>query len=52
MDIGPKRDLTGKFHAILHLYIYLFFFELSADLASIIRNQTNIIFGLYHSMYE
>ncbi len=51
MDVGPKRDLVGKFHVVfllLHFYFVLYL----GDFASAIRNRTNITFGLYHSMFE
>ena len=50
MDVGPKRDLLGM------LYIYcvysMFYIEFLGDLANAIRNRTDLVFGLYHSMYE
>jgi len=51
VDVGPKRDLLGISEKIS--FFYTTFSPLySGDLAKAIRNRTNIVFGLYHSMYE
>jgi alpha-L-fucosidase len=51
VDVGPKRDLLGISEKIS--FFYKTFSPLySGDLAKAIRNRTNIVFGLYHSMYE
>jgi alpha-L-fucosidase len=49
VDIGPKRDLLGIVSKI-EFFLYNFFY--SGDLANAIRNRTDIVFGLYHSLYE
>jgi alpha-L-fucosidase len=51
MDVGPKRDLVGMTNYLIH-FITVSFFLLSGELASAIRNRTDIVFGLYHSMFE
>ncbi|KAK4008240.1 hypothetical protein OUZ56_013389 [Daphnia magna] len=43
MDIGPKRDLVGKFLAKFHG---------NGELAEAIRRKTDMRFGIYHSLYE
>jgi len=37
---------------LLFTVIFLFYFMCLGDLATAIRNRTNITFGLYHSMFE
>ena len=50
MHVGPKRDLLGyTADFILSLTSFSLF---SGDLASAIRNRTNLVFGLYYSLFE
>ncbi len=50
MDVGPKRDLVGKINKFISCCIH--FDKLVGDLANAIRNRTDIVFGLYHSLFE
>jgi len=50
MDVGPKRDLVGKINKFIFYLIH--FDKFVGDLANAIRNRTNIVFGLYHSLFE
>jgi alpha-L-fucosidase len=50
MDVGPKRDVLGKINQFIFFWIH--FDKLIGDLANAIRNRTDIVFGLYHSLYE
>jgi alpha-L-fucosidase len=50
MDVGPKRDLVGKINKSTFYWIH--FDKFVGDLANAIRNRTNIVFGLYHSLFE
>ena len=53
MDVGPKRDLVGKQGIHLHFHqVQTSLFLFSGDLANAIRNRTDLIFGLYHSLFE
>jgi alpha-L-fucosidase len=51
MDVGPKRDLVGKFHISLLIAIYLFLstFRRFRQRTS---QSTNVTLGLYHSFFE
>ena len=49
MDVGPNRDLLGR---LSNIFVFNISFLFSGDLANAIRNRTNIVFGLYHSMFE
>jgi alpha-L-fucosidase len=48
MEVGPKRDLLGMFR----LFLDFSMLEFSGDLANAIRNRTDLLFGLYHCLYE
>lgn len=50
MEVGPKRDLVGKINKII--FDRINFKNFLGDLANAIRNRTNLVFGLYHSLYE
>ena len=53
MDVGPKRDLLGRFSFICFATRYLSSaLSFLGDLANAIRTRTNITFGLYHCKYE
>ena len=50
MDVGPKRDLLGSFHSFFSFVNQRHLF--AGDLAAAIRNRTDLVFGIYHSLYE
>ena len=52
MEVGPKRDLLGRLLNTCFQYFFYFCILFSGDLANAIRNRTDIVFGLYHSMFE
>ena len=52
VDIGPKRDLLGISKLVLFFFLYNLCSQYSGDLADAVRNRTDLVFGLYHSMYE
>ena len=41
-----------RFERLSQLYSLLLIVTLSGDLAVAIRNRTNLVFGLYHSLFE
>jgi alpha-L-fucosidase len=52
MDVGPKRDLVGRDEsAVVSLWLVVLV-RLLGDLATAIRNRTDLVFGLYHSVFE
>ncbi len=53
MDVGPKRDLLGMYiMSNLSVSSITFYFLSLGDLAGAIRNRTDLVFGIYHCMYE
>ncbi len=52
MDVGPKRDLVGSKHFLRFMFFILSHAIFLGELATSIRNRTNIVFGLYYSLLE
>ena len=50
MDVGPGRDIVGT-RSRVNSYVQLLCFILG-ELAEAIRNNTDIHFGLYYSLFE
>ncbi len=60
MDVGPHRDIVGQYLSIFNLFnsksikktLTFYICKIKGELANSVRKNTNITFGLYHSLFE
>ena len=53
MDVGPGRDIVGTKSCVNSMCsYYVVYISYTGELAEAIRNNTDIHFGLYYSLFE